>query len=76
MNANFKSFSRVKSTQDEKMRFIKGKELKVTQIELLLFFIFKRITKELFCSIISGYFVRDSYYINRYKEEYFSVLFS
>ena len=30
-----KSFSRVKSTQDEKVRFIKGIELKLTQFELL-----------------------------------------
>ena len=30
----FKSFNREKSTQDEKKSFIKGKELKVTQVQL------------------------------------------
>ena len=38
----FKSLSREISIQDEKERFIKGDELKVTQAELLSFFIFKR----------------------------------
>ena len=33
----FKSFSLVKSTQDEKACFIKGNELKLTQVELLFF---------------------------------------
>ena len=33
-----KSFGRVKSTQDEKMRFIKRNELKLTQVESLSFF--------------------------------------
>ena len=33
----FKSFSRVKTTQDEKVRFIKGDEVKLTQDELLSF---------------------------------------
>ena len=37
----FKSLSREKSTQHEKVRFIKGNELKVNQIELIPFFIFK-----------------------------------
>ena len=32
---HFKSFSRVKSTQDGKVRFIKRNELKITQVELL-----------------------------------------
>ena len=41
----FKSFSRVKSTQDEKARFIKGNELKLTQVELLSFLFFKRMRK-------------------------------
>ena len=40
---HFKSFSRVKSTQDEKVRLIKGNELKLTQDELLSFFFFKRV---------------------------------
>ena len=31
---HFKSFSRVKSIQDEKVRFIKGNELKLIQIQL------------------------------------------
>ena len=35
---HFKSFSRIQSTQDEKARFIKGNELKLTQLELLSFF--------------------------------------
>ena len=36
LNAFFKkSFSRKKSTQDEKVRFIKGYELKLTQVELI-----------------------------------------
>ena len=34
-----KTFSREKSTQDEKLRFSKENELKVTQVELLSFFI-------------------------------------
>ena len=37
----FKSFVREKSTQDEKMCFIKGNELKLTQVRLLSFFIIK-----------------------------------
>ena len=39
-----KSFSREKSTQDEKVCLIKGNELKVTQVELLSSFIFKSVT--------------------------------
>ena len=39
---HFKSFSRVKSTQDQKVHFIKGNELKLTRVELLLFFLFLR----------------------------------
>ena len=31
----FKSFNRVKSTQDEKMHFILGNEFKFAQVELL-----------------------------------------
>ena len=38
-----KSFSRVKSSQEEKVRFILGNELKLTQIELFSFFYFKRV---------------------------------
>ena len=37
---HFKLFNQVKSTQDEKGRFIKGNELKLTQAELLSFFFF------------------------------------
>ena len=36
-----KSFSRQKSTQDGNMRFTKGNELKITQDEVMLFFMFK-----------------------------------
>ena len=35
----FKSFSRVKSSQDE-VRFVEGNELKSSQVELLSFFYF------------------------------------
>ena len=38
----FKSFYRVQKTQDEKARFIKGNELKLTQVELFSFLFFKR----------------------------------
>ena len=34
----FKSFSRVKSTQDENVRFIKGNELKIIQVEFFSLF--------------------------------------
>ena len=34
----FKSFSRVKSTQNKKVRFIKGNELKLIQVKLFTFF--------------------------------------
>ena len=36
----FKLFCRENSTQDEKVHFIKGNELRVTQIELLSLYIF------------------------------------
>ena len=36
-----KLFSRKKSDQDEKVLFIKGNELTVTQVELISFFFFK-----------------------------------
>ena len=39
----FNSLSREKSTQDEKVHFIKGNKLKLTQVELLSFFIFKSV---------------------------------
>ena len=39
----FKLFNRVQSTQDEKARFIKGNELKLTQVELFSFLFFKRV---------------------------------
>ena len=35
---DFKSISKVKSTQDQKRHFIKRNELKLTQDELLIFF--------------------------------------
>ena len=34
---HFESFSGEKSTQDERVHFIKGNEIKLTQIELLSF---------------------------------------
>ena len=37
----FKSFNRVKSIEDKKMRFFKGNELKLTQTALLSFLHFK-----------------------------------
>ena len=40
---NFKSFSRVKQVQDEKVSFIEGNELKLIQVELFLFFYFKSV---------------------------------
>ena len=40
----FKSFIREKSTQDKNVRFIKGNELKLTQVELLSFFFFSEST--------------------------------
>ena len=39
---HFKSFSRVKSTQDEKMGFTKEYDLKLIQVELLSFSFFKK----------------------------------
>ena len=45
VSVNFlKSLSREKSTQDVKMCFINGNELKLTQVELILFFIFKSVS--------------------------------
>ena len=41
-----KSFNREKSTQDEKVHFIKGNELKLTQVELSSFF-FKSVGQDL-----------------------------
>ena len=38
-----KMLSQEKSSQDEKVSFIKGNELKLTQFELLSFFIFKNV---------------------------------
>ena len=38
----FKSFSRLKSTQDEKVHYFYGNKLKLTQVELLSFFYIKR----------------------------------
>ena len=35
---HFNLFSRVNSTQDEKIPFIKGKESKLAQVELFFFF--------------------------------------
>ena len=39
----FKCFNRKKSTQDEKVGFIKENELKLSQVELLSFFDFKSV---------------------------------
>ena len=41
-----KLFHRVQSTQDEKARFIKGNELKLTLVELFSFLFFKRVPTE------------------------------
>ena len=41
----FKSLSREKSTQHEKVRFIKRNKLKLTQVELLSFLIFKNVNE-------------------------------
>ena len=49
---HFKSLSRLKSTQDEKVRFIKGNVLKITQVELLPFFTFKSVRAELSMHLI------------------------
>ena len=44
---HFKSFTLVKSILDEAMLFIKGNELKLTQVELLSFFSLKNVDSEL-----------------------------
>ena len=44
LSALFKTISREKSTQDAKMSFFLGNELKLTQVELLSFFYFKNVT--------------------------------
>ena len=44
---HFESFNRVKSTQDEKVSFIKGNDLKFTHVDLFSFFIFKSVRKTL-----------------------------
>ena len=41
----FKSFNRLQSTQDEKARFIKGNELKLTQVNLFSFLFLREYTK-------------------------------
>ena len=41
----FKSFYKVEKSQDEKTRFIKGNELKLTQVELFSFLFFKWVFK-------------------------------
>ena len=41
---HFKSFSRIKSTQDEKVRFVKGNELILSHSELISLF-FKGVDK-------------------------------
>ena len=43
-------FNRLQSTQDEKARFIKRNELKLTQVELFSFLFFKRVF--FLCSIL------------------------
>ena len=40
---NVLSFSGIKSTVDETMRFFWGNELKLTEVEMLLFFYFKSV---------------------------------
>ena len=46
MGAFFNIAYRGKSTQDEKVRFIKGNESKLIQVELLSFFIFKNVNRQ------------------------------
>ena len=56
MSASFKSFSQVKMTQDEMIRFIIGNELKLTQVELLsLSFQTVCMFTKMFTSIFCGY---------------------
>ena len=64
----FKLFNRVQSTQDEKARFIKGNELKLTQIELFSFFFFKRVLvciHERISALVAGspnaYFAKENF---------------
>ena len=45
---HFKSFIRVKLTQDEKVSLFKRNELKLTQVELFSFFHFKSESKTLY----------------------------
>ena len=45
MSSYFKSFNGVQSTQDEKVRFIKGNELKLSEVELFSFLFFKSVKK-------------------------------
>ena len=40
----FKTCSREKSSEDERVRFVKRNELKVTQVEILSFFIFMSVS--------------------------------
>ena len=47
-----KSFNREKSTQEEKVRFMKGNELKLNQVELLSFFNFKSMCSCTFVYIV------------------------
>ena len=54
MYKSTKSFIRVKLTQNEKVRFISGNELKSTQDELFSFFYFKR--ELLFLLNLTDYF--------------------
>ena len=50
----FKLFNRVQSSQDEKARFIKENELKLTQVELFSFLFFKKVRlKFLWCGHIA-----------------------
>ena len=57
----FKPFSRAKSTEDEKVHFIKGNELKVNQVE------FKLSYSSLFHSLflrVNKYFCIDFYILS------------
>ena len=45
-------FNRVQSTQDEKARFIKGNELKLTHVELFSFLFFLREHKMILYAIV------------------------
>ena len=52
----FKLFNRVQSTQDEKARFIKGNELKLTQVELFSFLFLREYLRDIPDVLHKGWF--------------------